>query len=175
MSIERVLRAVLLLLLPVTGLLVALSPPAAARDATVSLVAPDLSRGQKAELTVNLTVANKPISLRRLYVKVRCREMLELAHTLQEEKDGKGKVVYPSKQINVKREETVFEKEFTIVAGQDLAAGSHHTFKGEVELPSSLAPSFKGKFSQIKWEAAAFTDIPGWFDPASSWQEVMVK
>jgi len=58
---------------------------------------------------------------------------------------------------------------------QKLPAGSHHCFRGDIEIPAGLPPSFKGKNVQIKREAFAGTDIPGWFDPASSWQEVTVK
>jgi len=49
------------------------------------------------------------------------------------------------------------------------------TLSEATSIPAGLPPSFKGKNVQIKREAFAGTDIPGWFDPASSWQEVTVK
>ena len=145
------------------------------QDMRDGLLHADAARGDKADVTVNMTVNRKSISLRRLFVTVRCKEIVDFPYTVPEEKDSKGKVVTPAKSLRVTKEETLFEREFTIVAGQDLAANSHHTFKGGIEIPANLPPSMKGKNAQVRWEAFAGTDIPGIGDPASSWQEIAVK
>lgn len=151
--------------------------PAAAQgtEAAVSLEVGDVARGDKAGVAVNLTVNKKALSLRRLFVTVRGKEIVDFTYTVPEEKDSKGKPVTPAKSLRVTKEEILFEREFTIAAGQDLPAGSHHNFKGDIEIPADLPPSLKGKNVRIRWEARAGTDIPGWFDPASSWQDVTVK
>jgi hypothetical protein len=151
--------------------------PASAQgsEATVSLKVGDVVRGEKTDLAVNITVNKKSLSLRRLFVTVRGKEIVDFTYTVPEEKDSKGKQITPAKSLRVTKEEVLFEREFTIVAGQDLAPGSHHSFKGDIEIPADLPPSLKGKNVRIKWEAFAGTDIPGWFDPASSWQDVTVK
>ena len=158
-------------------LLPGVSAPARAQgsEAAVSLKIGDVGRGDKAGVAVNMTVNKKSLSLRRLFVTVRGKEIVDFAYTVPEEKDSKGKQVTPAKSIRVTKEEILFEREFAIAAGQDLPAGSHHNFRGDIEIPANLPPSLKGKNAQIRWEAKAGTDIPGWFDPASSWQEVTVK
>lgn len=177
MSLLRAAFGGIALSVGISVLVVGASAPARAqgREAAVSLQVGDAARGGKADVTVNMTVNRKSISLRRLFVTVRCKEIVDFPYTVPEEKDSKGKVVTPAKSLRVTKEETLFEREFTIVAGQDLAANSHHTFKGGIEIPANLPPSMKGKNAQVRWEAFAGTDIPGIGDPASSWQEIAVK
>ena len=155
------------------------TPANAQRRVAPSLDAETVMRGRPSEVTVSLSVSRNPISLRRLIVRVRGTEAIEMPYTIPEEKDNKGKQVTPARNITVQRSEVIFEKEFTITTGQELAANSHHKFTGNVELPSHLPPSFKGRFAQIRWEARAETDLPGGIllgaDPTSSWIELSVK
>ena len=74
-----------------------------------------------------------------------------LPYVVPEEKDAKGKQIYPSRNVTVKKEEVIFEKEYTIITGQELPAGSHHKFTGNIEIPAHLPPSVKGKYAQIRW------------------------
>jgi hypothetical protein len=146
--------------------------------ANLSLDAAEIDRGTKSTVTVNLSVGTKPITLRRLSVRVRGREIVDLSYAIPEEKDEKGKQLYPSRTVNVRKEEVIFDKEYTVVAGQELAARSHHKFSGDIELPAHLPPSFKGRNASIRWEASAVTDMPGGFlgvDPSTSWVEIAVK
>ena len=110
--------------------------------------------------------------------KVRGTEFIDLSYTIPEEKDAKGKQIFPSRTVNVRKEEVFFEREFTIVAGQELAGGSHHKVSGDIDIPANLPPSVTAKYSRIKWEARAETDMPGGFlgfDPTTSWQDIIVK
>lgn len=148
------------------------------RLVNLSLDAGEVARGSKSAVTVNLSVGQNAVTMRRLTVRVRGTELIELSHTISEEKDAKGKQVVPSRTVNVRKEEVFFEREFTIVAGQELAGGSHHKLSGDIELPANLPPTVTAKYSRIKWEIRAETDMPGGFlgmDPASSWQNIDVR
>jgi hypothetical protein len=144
-----------------------------ALDAGNSLV-----RGQKSTVAINVSVKAKPVSFHRVYVKIRCKELIDLTQSVTEEKEEKGKKTTSSKPINVKKEEVLFEKEipFADVAGKEFAAGSTQTLKAEIDLPDHLPPSARGKFSRIKWEAEAVGDVvKKLFDATSGWQEITVK
>ncbi len=157
----------------------AVSPANAQRRVAPSLDAETVVRGRPSEVTVNLSVSRNPISLRRLVVRVRGTEAVDMPYTIPEEKDGKGKQITPARNITVQRSEVIFEKEFTITTGHELAANSHHKFTGDIEIPVHLPPSVKGRFAQIRWEARAETDLPGGIlfgaDPTSPWVELSVR
>ena len=142
-----------------------------ALDATNSFV-----RGGTSTVAVNVSVKAKPVSFHRLYVKVRCKELIDLTYTLPEEKEEKGKKAAPGKSVSIKREEILFEKEIPFIIEKEYAAGSSSTVKAQIEIPVQLPPTARGKLSQIKWEAEAQGDVVGKFwDATSGWQEVTVK
>jgi hypothetical protein len=168
------------ILLAVVLALALVTPPAhAQRRVAPSLDAETVTRGRPSEVTVNLSVSRNPISLRRLTVRVRGTEVIDFPYTVPEEKDAKGKLVTPARNITVKKEEVVFEREFTIVTGRELEANSQHRFTGEIDIPDNLPPSVKGRFSQIRWQARAETDLPGGIlfgmDPTSPWIDLNVR
>jgi len=140
-------------------------------DAANSLV-----RGNTSTIVLNLSVKAKPVSFHRLYVKVRCKEIIDLTYTLPDEKDEKGKKSASGKTISVKREEILFEKEVPFIIDKEYTPGSHNTVKAQLEIPIQLPPTARGKLSQIKWEAEAQGDVVGKFwDATSGWQELTVK
>jgi hypothetical protein len=142
-----------------------------ALDAANSLV-----RGGTSTIVLNVSVKAKAVSFHRLYVKVRCKELVDLTYSLPDEKDEKGKKTAPGKTISVKREEILFEKEVPFIVEKEYAPGSHNTVQAQLEIPIQLPPTARGKLSQIKWEAEAQGDVVGKFwDATSGWQEVTVK
>lgn len=166
------------------GLLLAVaiigSPLPTAAQAVISLdAANSFVRGSKSTIGVNLLVKAKPVSFHRLYVRIRCKELIELTQSITEEKvDDKGKKTTSSKPINVKKEEVLFEKEIPIAdaVGKEFAAGSTQILKAELELPDNLPPTARGKYSRIKWEAEAVGDVvKKFFDATSGVQEITVK
>lgn len=162
MSLSRIALAGGLIALALTAVLPSSPTPAhAQRRVAPSLDAGDIVRGKDSPVTVNLSVSSKAISLRRLVVRVRGTESINLPYVVPEEKDAKGKQVTPSRNLTVKKDEVIFEKEFAITSGHELPAGSHHKFSGTIEIPAHLPPSLKGKYAQIRWEARAETDLPG--------------
>ena len=140
-------------------------------DAANSLV-----RGGTSTIVLNLSVKAKAVSFNRLYVKVRCKELIDLTYTLPDEKDEKGKKIAAGKTISVKREEILFEKEIPFTIDKEYAPGSQSMVKAQIEIPIQLPPTARGKLSQIRWEAEAQGDVVGKFwDATSGWQEVTVK
>jgi hypothetical protein len=159
---------------------IAASPQSSAAQAVISLdTANSFVRGSKSTIAVNLLVKSKPVSFHRFYVKIRCKELIDLTQSITEEKaDEKGKKTTSSKPINVKREEVLFEKEIPIAdaVGKEFAGGSTQTLKAELEIPDNLPPTARGKFSRIKWEAEAVGDVvKKLFDATSGVQEITVK
>ena len=133
-------------------------------------------RGGASTVAVKLAVKSKAVSFHRLYVKFRCRELIDFTHAVPEEKDDKGKKTTAAKSINVKREETLFERQVPLEIAKEYEPGSTHTVKAQIELPSNLPPTARGKFSQIKWEAEVVGDVVGKFwDANTGWQEITVK
>ncbi len=148
--------------------------------ADVTLTVGAARRSSKAPVTVDVAVGPDPISPKRVYVKLRCVEQVEIPkYALPKEGDDKaepGKVAAPDakpKTVDVKAEECLFEKEFVLGPGREMAAKSTHKFEGQIELPAHLPPSFNGKLARVKWTALAglSTSIN---DPDSGWQEVSV-
>ena len=140
-------------------------------DAANSLV-----RGGTSTIVLNLSVKAKAVSFHRLYVKVRCKELIDLTYTLPDEKDEKGKKTAAGKTIGVKREEILFEKEIPFTIDKEYAPGSQSMVKAQIEIPIQLPPTARGKLSQIRWEAEAQGDVVGKFwDATSGWQEIIVK
>jgi len=140
-------------------------------DAANSLV-----RGSTSTIVLNVSVKAKAVSFHRLYVKVRCKEFIDLTYSLPDEKDEKGKKTAPGKTISVKREEILFEKEVPFIIDKEYAPGSQSMVKAQIEIPIQLPPTARGKLSQIRWEAEAQGDVVGKFwDATSGWQEIIVK
>jgi hypothetical protein len=156
-----------------------IAPANAQRRVAPSLDAETVVRGRPSEVNVNLSVSRKAISLRRLVVRVRGTEVIDMPYTIPEEKDSKGKLVTPARDIKVQKSEVIFEREFTITTGHELDANTQHKFTGEIEIPANLPPSFRSKFAHIKWEARAETDLPGGIlfgiDPSSNWIDLNVR
>lgn len=144
--------------------------------ADISLKLDDAKRGGKIPVAVNVTVMSEAINPSRVYIEVRGSENIAIQdYKLPDEKDAKGQVVPGSgKSIDVKHENNVYQKEFTLTQGQALEARSHHTFTGEIELPADAPPTCAGKCATISWQARAGLDMRG-NDPNSPWQTIKVS
>jgi len=143
--------------------------------AEVAVAVTSAHRGTKSAVTVNVSVGPEAISAKRVYVKLRCSELVDIAkYDMPVESGTKpGAPAEKAKPIQVKADENLFEQEFTLASGQDLAAASQSKFTGEIEIPAHLPPSFVGKNSRIKWYALAGLST-SLTDPSSGWQEIAV-
>lgn len=156
--------------------LVAMAQPSLAQAVLAIDGSSSFTRGDASTVVVRLSIKSKAVSFHRLYVKLRCREIIDLTHQIPEVKDDKGKTTTPAKTVTVKREETLLNREFPLDTIKEYPPGSTHTIKAQIELPNSLPPTARGKLSQIKWEAEVTGDVVGKFwDANSGWQEITVK
>jgi hypothetical protein len=161
----------------ILGLVSSAEPSQAQAVLSLDASAP-LVRGTKSSINLTLAVKAKAVSFHKLYIKLRCKELVDLTQTVAEEKEEKGKKVTSNKSINVKKEAVLFEREINFAVGKDkeFAPGSTQTLTAEVEIPADLPPSFRGKLTQVKWEAQAQGDVVSKFwDALSPMTEYTVK
>jgi hypothetical protein len=163
------------------GLVVAavIAAPTASHAQAVLTLDPanSLNRGGPSTIAINVSVKAKAVSFHRLYVKVRCKETIDLSYTPPpEEKDDKAKKAPAAKPINVKREEVLFEKEVPFTPDKEYAPGSTKSLSAQIDIPRDLPPTARGKYARIKWEAEVVGDVVNKFwDANSGWQEITVK
>jgi hypothetical protein len=76
---------------------------------------------------------------------------------------------------NEKQTETVsYETRIEISGAQDLKQGEEYNWEGEINLPSTINPSFRGKMIRHTWEVKGGLNVNG-IDPASDWREIEVR
>jgi hypothetical protein len=63
---------------------------------------------------------------------------------------------------------STFEQEFQIAPALTLGAGETKLFEGAITLPPTLQPSFKGNYTEHKWEIRGRLEAFG-NDPDSGW------
>jgi hypothetical protein len=136
-------------------------------SADLTMVIAPLARANKAAVSVEI-VAKNDVDARRIYVQIHCDEVVDIeSYTIPSEKNQ------PARTIRVKREETIADREYTLITSQKYTKGQTATVKGEIDVPPNFPPSYDGKISRVKCRARAGLDIPG-NDPNSPWQEVIV-
>ena len=78
-------------------------------------------RGNKSAVVIEVT-ARQSVKARRIYVQLRCAEIVEIANygvpAETDQKDQKSKAAEKSKTVNVRKEESCFSKEFTLAGAQ---------------------------------------------------------
>lgn len=142
--------------------------------ADVTLTVGPARRGDKFTVKVDVKVGPDPISAKRVYVTLRCNELVDIPkYNLPAETAKPGTPALPPKSIAIKANESLFEQEFAITSGQELAANSEHRFDGEIELPAHLPPTYIGRHTNIRWYALAGLDTR-MTDPSTEWQELPV-
>jgi hypothetical protein len=149
--------------------------------ATVALSVGAARRSAKAPVTIDVAAKDEPVSVKRVYVMLRCVEEVEIpnyALPAEPSAAASGTSSAPPtdnkpKTVNVKAQQNLFEKEFVLSPGVELAPNATRKFQGEVEIPSHLPPSFNGKFARVKWHVLAGLSTEG-NDPDSGWQELPV-
>ena len=142
--------------------------------AEVRLAIGSAHRGGKVAVKVEVKVGPEAISAKRVYLTLTCSEQVDIPnYGLPIEVGGTKPVGSSHNHIHVRANERLFEKEFTLAPGRDLAAASQHTFEGEIELPAHVPPSLSGKYTSISWHAQAGIDT-SMMDPGSAWHEIRV-
>lgn len=142
-------------------------------SADLNLKIDPLVRGGKAAVVVDVLV-RRAVSADRVYVELRCSEVINIDdYTVAAERD-QGKVKTPERKIKVSRQDVVELKDYTIATNQQYVANTTQQLKGEIEVPAGFPISAKGRMFQVKCEARSGLSIFG-NDPNSSWQDVEIK
>jgi len=138
--------------------------------ATVRVQTSDAAaRGSTLEVTVDVTVKEKPIKIEGIVVEVRCVERIDIPSVQVLDAGTSGKSVTG----RATSEETAFDEEVSAAGPQELGAGASTTATASVRIPAGAPPTFDGRFARYDWEVRARLDMKG-NDPDSGWQSLQV-
>lgn len=126
-----------------------------------------IAPGDKVAVKVRCQVEGAAISATKVYVAVRGVETVNLVHR-DRDRDSRGD------KDRVHDTEVTFSREFAIHGAVSLPANSTHEWRGEIELPSNVPPSYRGKHAKHEWQALAAIDVSG-NDPDSGWIDISVR
>ncbi|MFC1895712.1 hypothetical protein ACFL0Q_03480 [Thermodesulfobacteriota bacterium] len=149
------------------GLLSKLKKTITGSWADVSLSASPAQRGETITFTVDVAVQSDPIEIDKVYIKLRCREAIDIPRYYSAQLDDRS-------YIHVEKHHDFFTQELTLGMAQKMAANQSYSFSGSAEIPSNLPPSMTGKYSRTEWEALAGLDMKG-NDPDSGWVTLVVR
>ena len=140
--------------------------------ADVSVITGEARRGEPLDVAVNVSVSSSDIAVGEVYVKLECREVVEIDNYRVQVRgqDGHGESDY----VDVVECEELFEQRFVLARGQALAADTRHAFEGTVDIPPHLPPSYSGRNTRIEWRLYAGLEMKG-NDPDSGWKEITVE
>ena len=128
--------------------------------------APQLRRGEPASVAVDVQVKDNDITVNGVVVELSLQERVSLNGV---DLMGDG----DNERVDGQAIERLHHQEFTIAAGQHLGANQAGSFEGQVQLPTHLPPSARGRNAEFRWQVRARLDMKG-NDPDSGWQVVEV-
>lgn len=123
------------------------------------------ARGESFRLRVTAVVGDSDIDVKRIYVKVRGSEHVEIPNV--EVAKSVGGTVETEKR-KVTHQESTFNYDGELAAELTLEAGETYTWETQVDIPDDVLPTFKGRNAHHKWRALAALDMRG-NDPDSGW------
>jgi hypothetical protein len=136
--------------------------------AKVTLQVGEVAPGRPIPVVVRAQVEGAPVKASKIYVAVRAVETVDLIHR---DRDASA---HAGDRDRVHDTETTFSKEFVIHGPVELAAGSKHEWQGEIQIPQSAQPSYRGKHAKHEWSVLAGIDVSG-NDPDSGWVAIEVR
>jgi len=123
--------------------------------------------GQPLQVVVTAQIEGAPIKAAKVYVAARAVETVDLVHR---DRDANSN----NDRDRVHVTETTFSQEYVIQGPVELAASSQHEWRGEIVLPTSAPPSYRGRNAKHEWSLLAAIDVTG-NDPDSGWIEIQVR
>ncbi|MCB9960353.1 MAG: sporulation protein [Rhodospirillaceae bacterium] len=126
-------------------------------------------RGEPVSVKVTAEVGEKDIDVRKVYVRVRAQEVIDLPDVELAPPNPKAA---PTRGL--KRTTETFDQEFRIAGSQTLKAGETYEFDGEMTLPTQASPTFIGRYASHVWQVTAALDKSG-NDPDSGWADIQVS
>lgn len=131
--------------------------------ATVRVQAPSAQRGQAVPIQIE-AVAKANGQVNAVYVLVRATESATI-----HESDHVG----PSKGETAQGRKVAFETRINVAGAQQIESGQVYRWEGQLSLPATVNPTFRGQMIQHHWEIQAGLDMRG-NDPDSGWQPIDV-
>ncbi len=141
--------------------------------ATVTLTPGEAVRGTLVPVTVNVLVKENPIQVARVYVKLECREEIEIPDYATDLKNADGSNT-TRHTITVRQSGTLLQTETVLGTPGELNAGQAYTFEGKVEIPAELPPTCHGRYFRTRWRMLAGLDMKG-NDPDSGWVDLELR
>ena len=123
--------------------------------------------GQAFPVVVTAQIEGAPIKAAKIYVAARAVETIDLVHRDRDSASGNDR-----DRVHVT--ENTFSQEYVIQGPVELAANSQHEWRGEIVLPTSAPPSYRGRHAKHEWSLLAAIDVTG-NDPDSGWTEIQVR
>ena len=123
--------------------------------------------GHPIPVQVTATVEGAAIKAAKIYVAARAVETIDC---VVRDRDSAG----GNDRDRVHVTENTYSQEFVINGPVELAANSQHEWRGEIVLPTSAPPSYRGKNAKHEWSLLAAIDVTG-NDPDSGWIEIQVR
>ena len=137
--------------------------------------ADDARIGEPFKVEVAVRVGDAPLEVRRVYVKVRSVEIVDMP-------DNSNSAQYDveatpqTRDANDPRyaEEETYEAEVILHGAVDLDSNAQANWEGEITLPASCMPTYRGRNAKHRWLIFAGLDVAG-NDPDSGWSEFQVR
>ena len=120
------------------------------------------SRQQPFHVQVKAVVADSDIKPARVYVTVESVETATVSASVE------------NRQQQFSNDATIFQTSFNIAGAQELTAKQEYTWEGDVQLPASVLPTYRGRNARHEWRIKAGLDLPG-NDPDSGWTAIEIQ
>ena len=123
-----------------------------------------------AGFTVNAKafIKDADVKIDKVYCKVRSTEEVT-ARDVDLARDENGSVIQVRE--DVQHSEITFQQEFVVTGGETLSSGQEYNWSTNIELPSSVWPTYQGRNAQHRWEVFVGLDAMG-NDPDTGWVQL---
>lgn len=122
------------------------------------------SRQQPFHVQVKALVGDADLKVARVYVKVEGVETTVVRNVN----------VGNNMNRDVSGTETTWQQEYNIAPAQVLTGKQEYTWEGDIQIPSTVLPTYRGRNAQHEWRIQAGLDVAG-NDPNSSWTAIEIQ
>jgi len=136
--------------------------------ASVTIQFDPVGRGETMNVTTDVAVKDKEISVDGIVIEVRCAEKIDIPNATVFESNGSNAATGRATS-----DQEVVEKKVSVSGPVTLAAGSTTTYTGSIEVPKNAPPTMQGRYARYEWQVRARLEMKG-NDPDSGWQSFQV-
>jgi hypothetical protein len=138
--------------------------------ANVTIQFDPVGRGGSMNVTTDVSVKDKEISIDGVVIEVRCQEIIDNPNATVFEANSSTSRSATGRATS---DQEVVEKKVSVSGPVTLAAGSSTTYSGSIEVPKSAPPTMNGRYARYEWQVRARLEMKG-NDPDSGWQSFQV-